>query len=87
MQIPTEWLTHALTDIEVAALGEVRGRITRKNRPFVAALLAFKAQLRAGDALWYFDSPQEAWANERGCRGLAIVRGGEVIDTLVLMEN
>jgi hypothetical protein len=85
--IPKEWLTTRYSEGEIAALGTTRGRVTRRMRPLLAGLLAFKARLKPGDELWGFDSPPESWANLHGSRGMAIVRNGEVVDTLVMMEN
>jgi hypothetical protein len=85
--IPQSWLQTPFTDEEIAALGTSRGRVPRRVRPWHTALLAFKAKLKPGDTLWSFDSPAEAWANLHGSRGLAIVRDGEVVETLIWMEN
>jgi hypothetical protein len=85
--IPKEWLQSRMSETEVAALGNPKGRVTRRVRPFIASLRTFKAQLKPGDELWYFDSPTECWQNLGGCRGMAIVRDGDIVDTYVLMEN
>jgi len=81
------WLKTPFTDAEVAALGRPRGRVTRAARPMVTALQAFKARLQPGDEVWSYDAPQAAWQDLHGERGLAIVRAGQVVETLVLMEN
>ncbi len=45
------------------------------------------AQMQVGDELWVYDSPQEDWEELMGSRGIALVRAGVVIDTLVLRMN
>jgi hypothetical protein len=37
------------------------------------------AEMQTGDELWLYDTGPEAWANLHGERGLAHVRGGQVI--------
>jgi hypothetical protein len=85
--IPKEWLQTRMSDGEIAALGTAKGRITRRARPLLEELRRIKAKLKPGDELWYFDSPTECWQNLGGCRGMAIVRDGDIVDMLVLMEN
>lgn len=85
--IPKEWLQSQMSAPEIAALGTPRGRVTRRMRPFLESLQTFKAQLKPSDELWYFDSPSECWQSLGGCRGMAIVRDGDIVDTYVLMEN
>lgn len=46
-----------------------------------------KTQMIDGDELWYFCSPQETWRKLYGRAGLAVVRGGRVVETLVLLMN
>lgn len=85
--IPKEWLQTRMSDGEIAALGTAQGRIPRRARPLLEELRRFKAKQKPGDELWYFDSPVERWQNLGGCRGLALVRDGEVVDMHILMEN
>lgn len=85
--IPTEWLQTRMSDGEIVALGTAKGRITRRARPLLEELRRFKAKWKPGDEIWYFDSPAECWQNLRGCRGLARVRDGEVVDMYITMEN
>ena len=43
------------------------------------------ALMQPGDELWLFRSPDHTWANLAGRAGYAIVRGGEVIHSLVTL--
>lgn len=46
-----------------------------------------KEQMQTGDQLYRFRSPPETWANMAGRAGIALVRDGRVIDTLVTSLN
>jgi len=40
----------------------------------------FAAKVRAGDELWTFASPQESWRILAGVAGVALVRGGQIVE-------
>jgi hypothetical protein len=44
---------------------------------------ALKRKMRPGDELYKFTSPRETWANLAGRAGIALVRQGEVIATMI----
>jgi hypothetical protein len=44
-------------------------------------------QMRAGDELWEFGSPDHAWKHLAGRAGIALVRNGEVYDCIVTFMN
>jgi hypothetical protein len=46
-----------------------------------------KEQMQPGDELYKFRSPPETWANLAGRAGIALVRDGKVIDTLLTALN
>lgn len=46
-----------------------------------------KKKMQPGDQLYKFRSPPETWANMAGRAGIALVRDGNVIDTLVTALN
>ena len=48
---------------------------------------AFIAQMVEGDELWEFTSPADTWQNLCGRQGIAIVRNGEVLSSLVTEMN
>ena len=48
---------------------------------------AFKASMRPGDELWTFSSPEESWRALAGRGGIALVRGGQVVDSIVTILN
>jgi hypothetical protein len=48
---------------------------------------AFLEGMRPGDELWEYCSPQEDWDNCMGSEGIALVRGGAVVDTHLCRMN
>jgi hypothetical protein len=48
---------------------------------------ALLAEMQDGDELWEFTSPQETWANLAGRAGIALVRRGEVVRSIVTVMN
>ncbi|MEZ6114952.1 MAG: hypothetical protein R3C28_00015 [Pirellulaceae bacterium] len=46
-----------------------------------------KAQMQDGDRLREFKSPPETWARMAGRQGIALVRGGKVVDSIVTLLN
>ena len=49
--------------------------------------LKIKSQLQEGDTLRRFRSPPDTWANLAGQQGIALLRNGEVVDTIVTLMN
>lgn len=45
------------------------------------------AQMQDGDELWEFVSPEESWKALAGRAGIALVRSGEVVESIVTMMN
>jgi hypothetical protein len=48
---------------------------------------ALKAGMLPGDELWRFSSPPEDWERLMGWEGVALVRGGEVVQAVVTGMN
>ena len=46
-----------------------------------------KSEMLEGDELWDFSSPPETWAHLAGRAGIALVRDGKVIRSLITMMN
>ncbi|HTH50098.1 MAG TPA: hypothetical protein VMB21_21475 [Candidatus Limnocylindria bacterium] len=42
---------------------------------------------QSDDELWYFESPLETWQSLSGCAGYALVRAGELVNTVVNLKN
>lgn len=48
---------------------------------------ALLAKMEAGDELWEFSSPPEMWQRLMGMAGVALVRNGDVVDSIVTALN
>lgn len=46
-----------------------------------------KGMMASGDELWAFCSPAESWRMCAGRQGYAVVRGGQIIGTIITMMN
>lgn len=66
-----------LTDAEVQAI--VEGQNDRCD--------ALREAMRSGGELWRFSSPREAWAARCGRAGIALVRDGVPVCSVVTMLN
>jgi hypothetical protein len=72
-----EWLTQKTTRSEAeAAFGFQNGE-----------WLEFIAKMQDGDELWTFTSSDESWEHLCGCAGIALVRRGEIVDSIVTELN
>ena len=74
-----EWLTEEIgfqdADDELRAGG------------LAAPWASLMAQRREGDRLFAFSSPARSWEMLAGRAGYALVRDGEIVDSLVTMMN
>ena len=59
----------------------------RSAAAFREALAEFRRRLQPGDMLYFYDSVPEEWDTGFGSAGYAIVRDGELLDTLVARMN
>ncbi len=83
--VPFEWLIRRITVEEAEATHTPRG-----GKPFGflnAKWEALKSRLRAGDELWIYRSPPASWEDLHGRMGVAVVRNGTVIDSIVTAMN
>jgi hypothetical protein len=86
-----DWLQKRVTVVEIEAAHMVRndwlgpdpvpfGFVNNKWR-------ALLAEMQEGDELWEFSSSRESWAHFGGRAGVALVRHGEVVSSLVTTMN
>jgi hypothetical protein len=59
-----------------------RNRFLTPYRPH-----ALKRLMQPGDELWTFRSPQEEWDRHMGWQGLVLVRGGKLVEVIVMDQN
>jgi hypothetical protein len=81
-----EWLTRRLTVEEAEEAHAVSDeRLGPDPVPFGFLNGRWRALLEGreeGDELWEFRSPPETWEALAGREGIALVRGGEIVDVL-----
>jgi hypothetical protein len=54
--------------------------VARKDFQSDGEWVHFADKVRSGDELWSFRTPADAWKLLAGCAGLALVRGGEIVE-------
>ncbi len=89
--IPAAWLNQRTTVVEAEAAHMVR---LEKLGPDPIAFGFQNGQwrevlalLQPGDELWNYSSPSETWQNLAGRAGIAVVRDGKVVATLMTLMN
>jgi len=86
-----DWLQKRLTVAEAEAAYMVKDdRLGPAPIPFGFQndkWRALLAEMREGDELWEFTSSPESWRNLAGRAGIALVRRGEVVRTIVTTMN
>ena len=79
-----EWLTKRINLHTVEAAHLYEGKPFGRNNP---AWERLKGQMVEGDQLWEFSSPADHWQHLCGRAGIALVRDGKILDSLVTMMN
>lgn len=96
--VPAEWL---VTKVELEAVErdntpnwhaerERAARYPTLKLPFGfqhQAWLRLKEKMQLGDELWEFSSSGDSWAHLAGRRGIALVREGKVIGSIITLMN
>lgn len=86
-----DWLTKRLTVQEIETKYSVRDdRLGPNPVPFGFLNDRWQdllAPMQPGDEIWEFSSPPETWQRLSGRAGLALVRNGEIVDTLTTAMN
>jgi len=83
--VPFEWMISRLT-VEQAEAEHTPPHL----KPFGhqnAKWEALKSRMRPGDELWTYQSPPDSWKALHGRRGIALVRNGSVIDSILTAMN
>jgi hypothetical protein len=85
VSVPFEWLISRIT-VEQAEAEHTPPRL----KPFGlqnAKWEALKSRMRPGDELWTYQSPPDSWKAMHGRMGIALVRNGKVIDSILTAMN
>jgi hypothetical protein len=78
--IPTEWLS------EKVSIAQAEAENMSDGRPFGYLHLKWerlKAHMARGDELWEFRSPPNTWIHLMGREGYAVVRNGQIVESLI----
>jgi hypothetical protein len=78
--IPKEWLAAKVTVKEVEASNVEDGRVFGYQHRKWERL---KSNMAPGDELWEFSSPPASWAHLMGRAGYALVRNGEIVESIL----
>jgi len=85
----TSWLIKMITT--KVSESEFKDSKTRtESDPFSLEIYNWdnlKSQMKVGDELWVFSSPNDTWRNLSGRAGVCIVRDGEIIKSEVSVLN
>lgn len=92
---PAGWFSRKTTveEAEAAHPGvqdERTKRFPEAAKPFGfqhAEWEALKAEMKPDDELWTFASPPDSWKKLAGSAGVALVRDGKVIGSIVTLRN
>jgi hypothetical protein len=79
------WLIKPMSVADIEAKYSIAG-----GKPFGANNAGWQRLRRAmqpGDELWFYTNPGELWVMHQGEEGIAIVRGGHVVDWFVCRSN
>ena len=80
--IPASWLVERVSKEEIVAMIKP----DKLNR-LSDELAIIMSEMKPSDEFWHFSSPSKTWANLAGRSGIAIVRNGVPLDSIVLMMN
>lgn len=73
--------------VRLVSLTDLPAPTERSSPRFVAALAEFRGRMIPGDELYHYESDLEEWNRGMGSEGYAILRDGELLDTLVVRMN
>lgn len=80
MDVSSEWLTQRVEDAPTSFEAGMPDRSALLTR---MAWQKLKGHARAGDELWAFANPPSTWRKLGKRTGYAIVRGGNVVETVL----
>lgn len=84
MKIPTEWLTER---VENAPTSYHRDRPPTVALRIRMAWQKLKRQAGEGDEVWAFVNPSNTWKKQGKRTGYALVRDGEVVESVVVTNE
>jgi hypothetical protein len=71
----------------LASVDELPTGSEMSHPQFLESIRSFKEHILATDTIYFYDSHPSEWDQGHGSTGYALVRDGELFDTLVLRMN
>ncbi|MEX2583566.1 MAG: hypothetical protein WD766_09835 [Gemmatimonadota bacterium] len=84
MNVSIEWLTQRVDDAPTNFDPGVPHRTALESR---MAWQALKRRATVGDEVWAFANPSSTWRKLGRCMGYAVVRDGEVVESIVTIKQ
>jgi hypothetical protein len=84
LNVSQEWLTER---VEAAPTSFAAGLPDRTALRLRMAWQKLQRQARGGDELWAFSNPPSTWRKLGKCSGFALVRDGEIVESVVTTKN
>ena len=84
MNVSHEWLTQRVEDAPTNFDPRIPHRTALEAR---MAWQALKRRASAGDEMWAFANPPSTWRKLGRCSGYAVVRDGEVVESVVILKQ
>ncbi|MEW4456312.1 hypothetical protein AB1L30_26855 [Bremerella sp. JC817] len=86
--IPREWLTAPTTVDEIlATCSNPDPAVAEMARHYLNQAGGLFQQMVPGDELWNYSTPDAAWAANQGQAGLAVLREGQIVDSVCMARN
>jgi len=84
VKIPPEWLTQRVENAPIAAHRNLAPMAALRIR---MAWEKLKRDAGEGDEMWAFQNPSNTWKKLGKHSGYAIVRGGKVVQSVVVLQE
>lgn len=84
MKIPAEWLTQRADNAPAASHRKLPETTALRIR---MAWQKLKRKAEDGDEIWHFVNPSNTWKKLGKYTGYAIVRGGKIVESVVVTEG
>lgn len=84
VKILPEWLTQRVDDAPTSYHRDLPPAAVLRTR---MAWQKLQRQAREGDELWAFSSPSGSWKKQSKYSGYALVRDGQIVDTVVVSQD
>jgi repressor LexA len=84
---PRSWLRERVDDYPTVPVAAGMELPLSSERRFREAWRDVRSRATPGDEIWTFATPEEIWRESAGRAGYAVVRGGEVVDGVLVWDE